>query len=95
VAWFAKRCAVVSGRAARTTYGIEIHHPYDEANPAHRRRSHLTWLDSHGERRLGGIFSPLIVKVRPSQHLYFRDSIPRLACLLHLCRMILSARMRA
>ena len=55
---------LVRARAARATFGIEVHYPFVASTPSHQVRQRLKYVDLQGHMYLGGIFDPLVLQVR-------------------------------
>lgn len=61
VIWYTKQ--LVRARAARATFGVEISAQFQTTTPSHRVRQSLTYVDVRGQKRLNGLFDPLVLQV--------------------------------
>ena len=59
----------VTSRISKFTYGVACHIAYDPSNAEHIKRSHKTFIDSMGEKRVLGGFFTMLTRVRHAQSL--------------------------
>ena len=57
----------VTGRISKFTYGVPCSILYNASNPEHAKRSHKTYTDAMGDKRISGCFDTMLTKVSRSQ----------------------------
>ena len=63
----------VTSRISKFTYGVACNTAYDPSNAEHRKRSHNTFVNSMGEKRIRGGFATMLTRVR---HARFLSDVP-------------------
>ena len=59
----------VTGRLSKFTYGVPCSALYNPSNPEHVRRSHKSYVDGMGDKRVLGFFETMLTRVRRGQFL--------------------------
>ena len=59
----------VTSRISKFTYGVPCHVAYDPSNAEHRRRSHKTFIDPMGQKRVTDGFVTMLTRVRHARSL--------------------------